>query len=316
MSRANIVEIGTKIVDFDEIEVRLATAGSWFQGIEIFTWTMMTLALLGILFNLWFRKKRKLRENAANIMIAAGNYVLNLTTYGATFVIALGLIEPFALFEIPVNNFTWALAILAADFSYYWMHRIEHKVRLLWVVHNVHHSSEEYDLTTSLRLSWFESGFEWVFLVPMILLGFDLVQTLIGFFLVLGYQTWIHTEMVGRLGWIDKIFNTPSVHRVHHGKNPQYIDKNYAGILVIWDRLFGSYEPEVEPVAYGLTNPVNTANPFALHFRELISLCWDCYSARNIGQFLSYIVRAPGWQPPALVIDNGSDSGKPAELNR
>jgi sterol desaturase/sphingolipid hydroxylase (fatty acid hydroxylase superfamily) len=140
-----------------------------------------------------------------------------------------------------MTGWTWLLALLAADFTYYWMHRLEHEHRILWASHSVHHSSNDYNLTVGFRLSLVEGFFEWAFLIPMILIGFSPFQAIVGLVLVAQYQHWVHTERVTKMGWLDEVFNTPSVHCVHQGSNRQYIDKNYGGILMIWDKLLSTY---------------------------------------------------------------------------
>ena len=156
-----------------------------------------------------------------------------------------------------MTGWTWLLALLAADFTYYWMHRLEHEHRILWASHSVHHSSNDYNLSVGFRLSLVEGFFGWAFLIPMILIGFSPFQAIVGLVLVAQYQHWVHTERVTKLGWLDEVFNTPSVHRVHHGSNRQYLDKNYGGILMIWDKLFGTFAREEEKVIYGLTRDIN-----------------------------------------------------------
>lgn len=245
------------------------------------------------------RKQRPWQETCANFIIMIGNQVLDRTPFALVFVGGLYLVSTFITWQIPLTWWSWCLALLLADFTYYWMHRFEHKVRLLWGYHAVHHSSPEYNLSTSLRLSWVESLFEWLFFLPMVLLGFEIEQILAAALTVIIYQTWIHTEMIGKLGWLDIIFNTPSVHRVHHGSNPLYIDKNYAGILLIWDHLFGTYQAETEKVIYGITEPIQSHNPIWINFAEFIKLWQDLRHAKQVSHILGYLFYHPGWQPPS-----------------
>ena len=274
---------------------------------EAFSGTFVILELIGLIFLLlivsetvwdYFTGKRKsLGESFTNFAISIGNILLERTAYGIVFVVGLYLASPFAFIEIPITWWSWVLAIIAADFTYYWMHRWEHEVRILWAHHSVHHSSPEYNLTTALRLAWVEGLIEWIFFVPMILIGFDLVQTIIGLSIVVAYQTWIHTEKIGKLGWLDKIFNTPSVHRVHHGSNSEYIDKNYGGILIIWDRMFGTYQAEEEKVVYGLTKPIGTKNPIKVNFHEYIEIAKDIKRSKSVKDVSGYVFKGPGWKP-------------------
>lgn len=246
-----------------------------------------------------------LRKNRSSIWEPMANYSFHMITktvemglYGMLLGMAMLFFSDFAVAEIPFTALTWTLCLILTDLSYYWMHRCEHRVRLLWALHSVHHSSEEYDLTTALRLFWLLDFTLCVFFAPIILIGFHPLQVISCMFIVFTYMTWVHTNKIGKLGWFDRWFNSPSVHRVHHGANRQYIDKNYAGILVIWDRLFGSYEPEVEPVRFGLTKPINTNNPLKIGFHEVICLARDVRDAETWGDRFNYLFKGPGWRPP------------------
>lgn len=246
----------------------------------------------------FLRNERKsLHESFSNFAIALGNVVLERVVFGVVFLAGLIVAEYFAFWKIPLTWWSWVLAVVLADFTYYWMHRFEHEVRILWAHHSVHHSSPEFNLTTALRLAWVEGLVEWIFFVPMILLGFDLVQTVIGISIVVAYQTWIHTEKVGKLGWLDRVFNTPSVHRVHHGSNQVYLDKNYGGVLIIWDRLFGTFQEEGEQVVYGLTEPVGSANPVTVNFHEYRRIWRDLRKAQSMREVIGFVFGGPGWRP-------------------
>lgn len=287
-------------MDFD---ARLLEHVELFIGIEVVGLVFLALTIGETILDFATGRRPSLRESLANALIYIGNLLLDRTLIGASFVIGLLVAEGFAVAEIPLTWTTWCLAVLAADFTYYWMHRAEHEIRLLWAVHNTHHSSPEYNLTTSFRLSWVESLHEWVFFVPMVLLGFDVVQVLGALLVVVVYQTWIHTEKVGRLGWMDKVFNTPSVHRVHHASNPQYLDKNYGGVLIVWDRLFGTYAPEEAPVTYGITMPIGSHNPLVINFKEYAMLFRDIRRATGWRAALGFAFHAPGWSPETLASD-------------
>lgn len=219
------------------IEQRITEFAAIFNILEIVVLFFLLLIISETIWDAIVGERKTWRESAANYLIGVGNALLEGSLSGVVFIVGLAIAETFAPFTIAHSWWSWALAIFVADFSYYWMHRIEHQTRILWANHSVHHSSPEFNLTTSLRICWLDGFIEWLFFVPMILLGFDLIQTIVGFSVVIAYQTWIHTEKIGKLGFLDKIFNTPSVHRVHHGSNPQYIDRNYGGILILWDRM-------------------------------------------------------------------------------
>jgi len=276
-----------------DIECRFNVLGVWFEGIELYGYLIVLLAVSGLIVDALVRKRRQWKEVGANLVIAFGNSILALTLYGSVFIIALLFTETYAFFEIPLNVLTWFAAMILADFTYYWMHRWEHENRLLWAIHNVHHSSTEFDLTTGFRLSWFEGAVEWIFFVPMVLLGFDVVQVVLSISIVASYQAWIHTRYIGKLGVLDKIFNTPSVHRVHHGINPQYINKNFGGIFIVWDRLFGTYMPESELVYYGLTKQIGSVNPLVIHSHEFHSIFSDLKGVKTTGQWWQILMRRP-----------------------
>ncbi|MGI8554896.1 MAG: sterol desaturase family protein [Pyrinomonadaceae bacterium] len=171
--------------------------------------------------------------------------------------------EKFAPFQMPMNAlWTWALLLVADDFLYYWFHRFSHEIRLFWNFHVVHHSSNQYNLSVAVRQSWFSGVTHWIFYLPLALAGFPLWAFATTHGLNLIYQFWIHTKAVKKLpALLEYVFNTPSHHRVHHGVNDAYLDKNYAGIFIVWDRMFGSFVAEEEPARYGVTKPLTSYNP-------------------------------------------------------
>ncbi len=173
------------------------------------------------------------------------------------------------LFDIEMNWLSFIALMVAQDFFYYWFHRASHRIRWMWAAHVVHHSSERMNFSTAFRQSlMYPLAGMWVFWLPLVIIGFDPAWVVFVVLLNLGLQFFVHTQAVGRLGPLEWIFNTPSHHRVHHGRNPQYIDKNYAGILIVWDRLFGTYEPERETVEYGITKPFHSLNPLKVSLFE------------------------------------------------
>ena len=188
-------------------------------------------------------------------------------------------------------------AMVLWDLLYYWDHRWMHEVRLLWANHVSHHSSERYNLSTALRQPWSPFVTFWVF-APMPLLGFEPKKVHRAGQLNLLYQFWIHTEAIDKLAKpIELVFNTPSHHRVHHATNRQYLDKNYGGILIIWDRLFGTFEPELRRVRYGLTKNLNTYNPMRIGYHEFSDIARDVRSATNWRDRVRYVIGRPGWRP-------------------
>ena len=202
----------------------------------------------------------------------------------------------FRLFDIPVVWWSWILLLFAEDFCYYWFHRLHHEVRALWAAHVNHHSSTHYNLTTALRQSWTTPFTGFIFWVPLPLLGFPIEMILIQKSISLLYQYWLHTELIGKLGWFETVFNTPSHHRVHHGRNPLYLDRNHAGIFIIWDKLFGTFEPEAQAVDYGLTKNIHTYNPLRIAFHEWHAMLRDAWNAKTWRGRFGYLLMPPGWR--------------------
>jgi sterol desaturase/sphingolipid hydroxylase (fatty acid hydroxylase superfamily) len=211
------------------------------------------------------------------------------------------LFERFRVATLPTDKaWVWVAGFLGVDFFYYWFHRMSHEVNAIWATHVVHHQSEEYNLAVALRQGAFQSAFSSAFYLPLALLGFPPVLFLTLSSLNTLYQFWIHTRAIGKLGPLDRVLNTPSNHRVHHGRNPNYIDRNHGGTLIVWDRLFGTYQPEQEEVVYGITKPLASFNPIwaNLHYWiELVDL------ARRTGRWadrLRVFAKPPGWRPAEL----------------
>lgn len=199
--------------------------------------------------------------------------------------------------QIPINWWTTILAIIFVDFLYYIEHRLEHEIRILWSYHSIHHSSPIYNYTTALRVSFIDNFVSWLFFLPAILIGFNPMIVLLALGFILVYQFWLHTELIGKMGWFGVIFNTPSHHRVHHGSDDIYLDKNYGGVLIIWDRMFGTFQSEEFHPTYGLTEQIKTINPIKVHFHEYISIFKDLKKAKSIKEFWGYLFKPPGWQP-------------------
>ena len=190
-----------------------------------------------------------------------------------------------------------SLLFLADDLAYYWFHRISHVSRVFWASHVVHHSSQHFNLSTALRQTWVPMTYL-PFWLPLLLVGFPPWMVLLAQSWSLIYQFGLHTERIGRLPRpVEAVFNTPSHHRVHHGANEQYLDRNYAGILIIWDRLFGSFIPESERVRYGLTTNIDTFNPVKVAFGEYGALMRDLRAARGWRMRAQIALRGPGWNP-------------------
>jgi sterol desaturase/sphingolipid hydroxylase (fatty acid hydroxylase superfamily) len=208
--------------------------------------------------------------------------------------------EHVALFELPANAvWVWVVALVLYDFCYYWLHRAGHRVAVLWAAHVVHHQSEDYNLSTALRQT--SSGFllGWLFYLPMAVLGVPPLVFGVVALIDLLYQYWVHTQQIGRLGWFDRWFCAPSNHRVHHAVNDRYLDRNYGGILIVWDRLFGTYaeEDDGEPIVYGTRSPLRSWNPVWANLQVYRDLALDSWRARSWADKLRVWLKPPGWRP-------------------
>ncbi|MCF6388917.1 sterol desaturase family protein [Mycobacterium sp. MBM] len=196
----------------------------------------------------------------------------------------------------------WVLVIVGADLGYYAQHRMQHRVRLFWAAHSVHHSSQHFNMSTAVRLPWLIPGrfLTSVVYVPLALIGVPVWMIFLSQAIVLLFQYPLHTERIGKLPpAIEFIFNTPSHHRVHHGSNNPYLDKNYGGILIIWDRLFNTYAHEEERVRYGLTHNIDTYNPVKVNFHEFALMVRDVWRATSWRARVGYLLQPPGWSEPA-----------------
>jgi sterol desaturase/sphingolipid hydroxylase (fatty acid hydroxylase superfamily) len=236
------------------------------------------------------------RDTLTSLAMGVGNVVAHALLKVATFGFTVWL-SRFALFDLSHGWWIWLLLVPAEDLCYYAFHRAHHEVRLLWAAHVNHHSSRHYNLSTALRQSWTTPITGPIFWAPLPLLGFAPLHILTAQAVSLVYQFWLHTEHIGRLGPLEWVLNTPSHHRVHHGRNVEYLDRNYAGIFIVWDRLFGTFEPERAPVDYGLTRNLSTFNPLRVAFHEFAAIARDVMHARSLRARLAAAFAAPGWSP-------------------
>lgn len=220
---------------------------------------------------------------------------------GAVSVVIYALIESrFGAYQWDLRHpLTWLSALLLYDFCYYWVHRTGHEINIFWASHVVHHSSEEFNLTTALRQSATGFLFRWIFYVPLALLGYPVQVFIVVGLIDLLYQYWVHTQLIGRLGWLEYVLITPSNHRVHHGQNDYCIDRNYGGVLCIWDRLFGTYADERaddKPV-YGIRTPLQSWNPLWANLHHYAHIWQQIRRAPNWRHKLMYLFGKPSWTP-------------------
>jgi alkylglycerol monooxygenase len=262
------------------------------------------------------RSAYRVADAINSVGLGTMSQVINVFARLLSFGVYLWAYEHARLFELSQTSIAvWGGALLVYDFLYYWHHRLGHEVNILWAAHVVHHQSEDFNLSTALRQTG--SGFllGWVFYWPMALLGVPPLVFASVALIDLLYQYWIHTEQIGRLGWFDRVFASPSNHRVHHGVNDRYVDKNYGGILILWDRLFGTFEEERDddPVIYGTRSPLRSWDPIRANVDTYVDLARDSWRARRWRDKIKVWLARPGWRPedvaerypkPAFVIEN------------
>jgi alkylglycerol monooxygenase len=246
-------------------------------------------------------KRYRLNDSITNLSAGTSQQVVGIFLKIITLGIYEAVYAKFAFFHVPHTAWSWVLAFVLYDLCYYWGHRMSHEVNLFWSGHVVHHQSEEYNLSVALRQSWFQGIWTAPFYLPMALLGFDTTQLLIvgGFNLI--YQFWIHTELVGKMGVLEWVMNTPSHHRVHHGRNPKYIDKNHAGTFIVWDRLFGTFQAEDERPVYGITTPINSWNPVWANFSHYEHIGQQLRHAPTLADKLKVLFYKPGYDAKLAV---------------
>jgi sterol desaturase/sphingolipid hydroxylase (fatty acid hydroxylase superfamily) len=268
----------------------------------------LTLLVLEVL---WTR--RRLREGAAGLLgyetkdtfaslaMGIGNVIISgFTTLGAVALWAWGYEHRWVSLGQPGRWWSWLVLFFAEDFCYYLFHRTHHGVRFLWAAHVNHHTSRYFNLSTALRQPWFTPITGPIFWLPLALLGYPPYMILTAEALSLIYQFWIHTEVVKRLPRVlEWLLNTPSHHRVHHGKNVAYLDRNHGGVLILWDRLLGTFAPEDErePVSYGITHDLSTFNPLRIAVHEFVSMARDVRRAGSLKAAFGYVFAPPGWSP-------------------
>jgi len=239
----------------------------------------------------------EVKDAATSIALGLGNLLAAILTKSVILFLYIWIYEH-RINTLPYNTWwAWVLCFFADDFSYYWFHRKSHEIRFFWASHVVHHSSQRYNLAAALRQNWTGNiTGTFLFWSWMPFLGFQPGMVMLMQSASLIYQYWIHTEAINRMPkWFEFIFNTPSHHRVHHGSDLLYLDKNHAGTLIIWDRFFGTFQPEKFRPKYGLTKNVQTFNPVKVAFHEWLHIFRDIRKAENIKNAWHYLTNAPGW---------------------
>ncbi|MCT2593765.1 sterol desaturase family protein [Streptomyces sp. N2-109] len=272
---------------------------------DVLLWSVPAFVLLSVLEMVSYRLRPDedaagydTRDAATSVTMGLGSLAFDALWKIPIVAVYAGVYELTPL-HIPVLWWTLPLMLLGQDFCYYWSHRGHHVIRILWACHVVHHSSRKFNLTTALRQPW-TTWTVWPFYLPLIVLGVHPAALAFLSAVNLVYQFWIHTERIGRLPRaIEFVFNTPSHHRVHHASQGGYLDRNFGGILILWDRLFGSFVPETESCVFGLTKNIETFNPLRVATHEYAAIGRDVRAARSWSERVGRVVRGPGWQPPS-----------------
>lgn len=247
------------------------------------------------------RKSYRVNDALTNINLGITSKVTDAFLSIVSFGMYIYIFDQWRIMTIPTNVFTWILAFVIGDLCFYWAHRKSHEINLFWGGHGVHHQSEEYNLSVALRQSSLETIWAAIFYLPMAFIGIEPLTfvSVLGFNLL--YQFWIHTESIQKLPrWFEAVFNTPSHHRVHHARNPKYIDKNHAGTLIIWDKMFGTFIAEQETPTYGITKSLNSWNPVWANVSHYGDMLKDMKRIPRWRDRLAYIVKPPGWLPQSM----------------
>jgi sterol desaturase/sphingolipid hydroxylase (fatty acid hydroxylase superfamily) len=262
------------------------------------------------LFDAWHDRKLFMRKDTlASLGMGLGSVIVGAAVKTFILVYVLDFLYRISPFRVGHEWWAWVTCWLFVDFMAYWAHRFGHECRLGWAAHVPHHSSEQYNLSTALRQSWTHFFFA-VFFFPIALFGFDPKMVFLVNAANTIYQFWIHTQLIGKLGPLEWFLNTPSHHRVHHGSNEQYLDKNYGASLIIWDRIFGTFEPEQEKVVYGLTKNIKSYNLMTISFHEWRDMIADMRKAPTWSVWFKHLFYPPGWQPETPSGPSGHQESK------
>jgi sterol desaturase/sphingolipid hydroxylase (fatty acid hydroxylase superfamily) len=243
------------------------------------------------------RAGAELRDGVASLVMGVGNFAVTAATNGMV-LLTWRWFSQFRLFDLGYAWWSFVLLLFADDLTFYWLHRVAHRVRFWWASHVVHHSSRHFNLSLNLRQSWTgRLTLSWLVYLPLILLGFPPLLVIFQAKVNLAYQFWLHAAAIPRLPrWLEAVMNTPAHHRVHHAYNPRYLDRNYAGIFIIWDKLFGTFAAEVEsdPCRFGITENIATFNPLTIAFHEWMAIFRDLRRASSWRERLVYTFGVPG----------------------
>lgn len=243
------------------------------------------------------RKFYTVHDTLQNVYLMLANMGIDVLMRGLTLFVLVGLFS-FRVIEWDRSTwYYWALLFLAEDFIFYWIHRVDHVVRLFWAVHVTHHSSDKFNLTTGFRSSVFQPVYRFVWFIPLVLLGFEPFDIFIMYSVTQIYGILVHTKYINKMGFLEYVLVTPSHHRVHHASNVEYLDKNMGMVLICWDQLFGTFQPEIEglPIEFGLYEKKIDNHPLTVIFHEWISIGKDVKQAKGLKNKWNYLTKPPGW---------------------
>lgn len=261
-----------------------------------------TIVGIELLIARWRRRKvYRLADTLANVGNGLAMQIVGTFSIPVTFGIYIWVWKHARLTTVSKSSLVaWLALFVAIDFCYYVYHRISHRVNFFWATHVVHHQSEEFNYSVGLRQTWFAQLYSWIFYLPLALVGFPPLMFAITNTVNMFYQFLLHTRLVGRLGPLEWVLNTPSHHRVHHGVNPRYVDRNYGGSLIIWDRLFGTFEPEGDEPIYGLVKPIDSFDPLWANLQYWVEIATMARRTRRLRDKLRALVAPPEWRPDDL----------------
>ena len=254
----------------------------------------VAIAIELIVSNLRAKKVYTFRGVLENIYLSVINMGLDIIMRGAA-LLTLEVVYDWRVIQWTEGVVYWSALLIAEDFIYYWLHRIDHHCRLFWAVHVTHHSSEEFNLTVGFRSSVFQPLYRFIYFMPLALLGFRGIDIFLMYSITQLYGILVHTQLIKKLGFLEYILVTPSHHRVHHASNHQYLDRNFGTVFIFWDKLFGTFTPEMEEVKYGLTKPVKNVDPISLVTHEWKRLAEDVKQHRLWKDKIRSIIGRPSW---------------------
>lgn len=248
------------------------------------------------------RRHYAFRDSVTNLALGIGSLVFGTITLLQGFAVHTYVYEHASMFELRTDSpWTWVYALVTTDLAFYVSHRAMHRLNVFWAVHAVHHQSRELNLLVALRIGWFSVFLSWIFYLPLALFGISLGLQLAARAISATYQFWLHTRLVGKLGILEYVFVTPSQHRVHHAINPRYLDRNYGGMLSIWDRMFGTFAEETEAPIYGTTRPFTSFDPIRANLVEWVRIVKLAIASPHWRDLALVWFRPPEWDLPKKV---------------